>query len=251
VSIRFYRVKRQRLIQTFDRFEGHHSLTMPQNPHQKKKKKGHAPKHQNKFAYKHNPKSKTTAKILASPNIHVCRRCHEKIEWRKQYRKYKPRTQPGTCNGCKKRNVLAAYHTICTSCTTESTKAKELIQAEMSTSQEDEGKKCSLRACAICVKEIALPEPEEEEEDVISSLGRIRLRDRRAIERHLAKEGTKSSNDTTVDSDEEEDAKESRVFGDANESDNEEDDPFLRAVGGSDKLLTGEAYQKKLLEDQS
>ena len=121
----------------------------------------------------------------------------------------------------------------------------------MSTSQEDEGKKCSLRACAICVKEIALPEPEEDEEDVISSLGRIRLRDRRAIERHLAKEGTKSSNDTTVDSDEEEDAKESRVFGDANESDNEEDDPFLRAVGGSDKLLTGEAYQKKLLEDQS
>src|SRR5210317_1710634 len=105
---------------------------MPQQPAAKtakKKKKGHAPAHQNKFAYQHNPKSKTTAKILASPNVHVCRRCHDKIEWRKQYRKYKPLTQPGTCNGCQKRNVKAAYHTICESCTQNSVKAKELLAA--------------------------------------------------------------------------------------------------------------------------
>lgn len=86
------------------------------NKNKKKKNKGHAPAHQNSFAFRHNPKSKLTEKILSSPNVGVCRRCHEKIEWRKKYRKYKPRTQPGTCNLCRKRNVTAAYHTICRSC---------------------------------------------------------------------------------------------------------------------------------------
>jgi hypothetical protein len=33
-----------------------------------------------------------------------------------QYRKYKPLTQPGQCNGCKCRNVKAAYRTLCDSC---------------------------------------------------------------------------------------------------------------------------------------
>ncbi|KAL7483643.1 hypothetical protein ACHAW6_009289 [Cyclotella cf. meneghiniana] len=91
---------------------------MPQAnpPGTKKKKKGRAPKHQNSFAFRHNPKSKKTEKILSSPNLGVCRRCHDKIEWRKKYRKYKPRTQPGKCNICFQKNVMAAYHTICTKC---------------------------------------------------------------------------------------------------------------------------------------
>ena len=92
-----------------------------------KKKKGPSPAHQNKFAYRHNPKSKTTARILSSPNVHVCRRCHEKIEWRKQYRKYKPRTQAGKCNICGQKNVMAAYHSICAKCSQSSTKAKTLL----------------------------------------------------------------------------------------------------------------------------
>ena len=53
----------------------------------KKKKKGRAPKHQNTFAFKHNPGSKKTEKILSSPNVGVCKRCYDKIEWRKKYRK--------------------------------------------------------------------------------------------------------------------------------------------------------------------
>lgn len=81
-----------------------------------KKKKGHHPAHQNTFAYRHNPKSKRTDKILASPNVGLCRRCHDKIEWRKKYRKYKPLTQHATCNLCRKRNISAAYHTICDGC---------------------------------------------------------------------------------------------------------------------------------------
>ena len=58
----------------------------------KKKKKGRAPAHQNGFAFRHNPKSKKTEKILASPNVGVCARCRDKIEWRKKYRKVSARS---------------------------------------------------------------------------------------------------------------------------------------------------------------
>lgn len=46
-----------------------------------------APAHQNSFAFKHNPNSKKTKKIAAIPNVGVCKRCHDIIEWRKKYRK--------------------------------------------------------------------------------------------------------------------------------------------------------------------
>lgn len=59
----------------------------PNNNNTKKKKKGRAPKHQNTYAFQHNPKSKKTDKILSSPNVGVCKRCYDKIEWRKKYRK--------------------------------------------------------------------------------------------------------------------------------------------------------------------
>ena len=78
--------------------------------------KSRAPRHQNKIAFVHNANSKKTAKILALPNCGLCAPCHEKIEWRKKYRKYKPLTQPSHCHGCKKRNVKAAYHKLCKAC---------------------------------------------------------------------------------------------------------------------------------------
>jgi len=62
-------------------------MSGPPNNNTKKKKKGRAPKHQNTYAFQHNPKSKKTDKILASPNVGVCKRCYDKIEWRKKYRK--------------------------------------------------------------------------------------------------------------------------------------------------------------------
>jgi len=96
----------------------------------KKKKKGRVPAHQNSFAFRHNPKSKKTQRILEAPVRHVCRRCRDKLEWRKKYRKYKPRTGlAGKCNACQKRNaVTAAYHTICESCTRTSPKALALLR---------------------------------------------------------------------------------------------------------------------------
>ena len=84
-----------------------------------KKAKGHAPSHQNGFAFQHNPNSKLTKKILAMPNEGLCRRCTEKIEWRKKYRKYKPLRVPGSCNYCRKKAVTAAYHVACRPCAQE------------------------------------------------------------------------------------------------------------------------------------
>jgi hypothetical protein len=99
-----------------------------QSANQKQKKKGKVPAHQNTFAFIHNVKSKMTDKITASANTHVCRRCHDKIEWRKQYRKYKPRTgAPGKCNLCQMKRIKCAYHTICEPCTRTSTKAVALL----------------------------------------------------------------------------------------------------------------------------
>ncbi|CAN0280012.1 unnamed protein product [Ectocarpus sp. 13 AM-2016] len=37
------------------------------------------PKHQNAFAFRHNPKSQKTAKILASVNAGLCASCHDKV----------------------------------------------------------------------------------------------------------------------------------------------------------------------------
>mmetsp|Transcript_9641 Transcript_9641/g.27037 ORF Transcript_9641/g.27037 Transcript_9641/m.27037 type:complete len:173 (-) Transcript_9641:1857-2375(-) len=74
------------------------------------------PAHQNKFAYKHNPKSKKTQKILASPVSGLCAHCTEIIEWRKQYRKYKPLTAPRRCQVCEQKTIKQAYHNLCEPC---------------------------------------------------------------------------------------------------------------------------------------
>ncbi|CAN0128632.1 unnamed protein product, partial [Laminaria digitata] len=77
------------------------------------------PAHQNTFAYRHNPKSQKTAKILGSANTGLCASCHDKVEWRKKYRKYRPLRQPASCNDCHKKAITAAYHKICTPCARE------------------------------------------------------------------------------------------------------------------------------------
>lgn len=83
---------------------------------QGKKGKGHRPAHENNFAFIHNANSKKTKKILEMPNEGLCRRCHDKIEWRKKYRKYKPLKVPAVCNYCHQKDVKAAYHKACRPC---------------------------------------------------------------------------------------------------------------------------------------
>jgi len=80
--------------------------------------KSRAPKYQNAQGrpFTHNANSSTTKKILALPIVGVCSKCKDKLDWRKKYRKYKPLKQPKTCNDCKKKTILAAYHVICVGC---------------------------------------------------------------------------------------------------------------------------------------
>lgn len=74
------------------------------------------PAHQNKFAFRHNKSSKKTAKISGISHNGLCRRCQDKIEWRKKFRKYKPLKQAKKCNNCQQKSITRAYHTMCRTC---------------------------------------------------------------------------------------------------------------------------------------
>lgn len=78
------------------------------------KKKAQA--HQNTFAFKHNKNSMLTRKIAKCPIDKMCKRCTEIIEWRIDYRKYKPLTNPARCNMCQGKCIYKAYRTICDNC---------------------------------------------------------------------------------------------------------------------------------------
>lgn len=92
-----------------------------------------AQKHQNKTKFK-NDLHDTSHKIKIINSIkiaEVCERCAAIIDWKRQYRKYKPLTQPKKCNKCGNRTVKQAYHVICTPCATEARQcAKCLVSAD-------------------------------------------------------------------------------------------------------------------------
>ena len=93
-------------------------------------------KYQNSFAYKHNKSSKKTEDILAIPVGGVCQRCYDQLQWRKTFRKFKPRKVFGKCNHCARKNIKNAYCTICRECAEKAnccakcTKKKSIIQFE-------------------------------------------------------------------------------------------------------------------------
>uniref|UniRef100_A0A6T6VFD4 Uncharacterized protein n=1 Tax=Bicosoecida sp. CB-2014 TaxID=1486930 RepID=A0A6T6VFD4_9STRA len=128
-----------------------------------------APKHKNSFAFKHNKNSKKTKKILGIDHHGLCSRCSEIIEWKKKYRKYKPLKAPKKCNGCDRRSIAKAYHTLCDDCAR------------------------SRSVCAKCGKNPADDETGEGEttEEIIEKLEAgvpgMRERDRRAMLRKLYK----------------------------------------------------------------
>lgn len=224
------------------------------------------------------------------------------------------------------KNVKAAYHTICTKCSQNSAKSKQLIatvnkerqeawekRQELKVREEDtdekeqgeavdfespssvqpqstvnvealkeagkdeennEGEQGSeaddedteprvcLRICAMCVSEAALPASDDEADEVNEGpVQRLTLRQRKTLERQQLrqfskKKKTRNPSDASEDDDESVQADESPSKRDGTVADSldddDEDDPFLKAVGGADKLLTGEAYQKRrLLEQQT
>lgn len=84
--------------------------------------KGHrtrAQKHQNTYAFKNDLHDKHTPliKLINTLNVcEVCEHCKEVIDWKIKYRKYKPLTQPKTCNKCNERKIKRAYHVLCRDC---------------------------------------------------------------------------------------------------------------------------------------
>ena len=79
-----------------------------------------AQKYQNTFTFKHNKNSLLTRKIRETPLDYLCKRCLEKLEWRINYRKYKPLTNAAKCNMCQLKTIYKAYRTICDGCSLES-----------------------------------------------------------------------------------------------------------------------------------
>lgn len=93
-------------------------------------------KYQNTTSFKNDRYDKSDRiKSLNSMSINeVCQRCHDTIQWKIKYRKYKALTQPGSCNNCHERKVkkgeldpvdlrlmfheffLLAYHVLCRDC---------------------------------------------------------------------------------------------------------------------------------------
>lgn len=96
-----------------------------------------AQKHQNTFAFKNDLHDKHTPliKLINTLNVcEVCERCKEVIEWKIKYRKYKPLTQPKSCNKCNERKVKRAYHVLCRDCAlTSKCCAKCLTPADKTT----------------------------------------------------------------------------------------------------------------------
>lgn len=219
-------------------------------PSQKQKKKGRAPAHQNSFAFQHNPKSKKTAKILSSPVNNCCRRCREKLLWRKQYRKYKPLTQPSTCNQCHRKCITAAYHTICKQCSSDSDAFRRVKTAYPE----------ARRACEVCAK-APVDERDLEDEDAKeqgTDVGRrLKLREIKTLERQRLRKMNGMANDQSDEEGDEEgqsDARVSHNFEGELEYDNlalspQNCDPFLTAIGG--KILTGRAYQEQFLSSSA
>jgi hypothetical protein len=111
------------------------------------------------------------------------------------------------------------------------------------------------RACAMCVKDFALPgsDDEDEEEDLLNSGKKLTLRQRKTLERQREqKKKKKRRNRQEGDGEDEEESQGSNVdeMDTDDDQDEDENDPFLKAVGGADKLLTGEAYQQSLLQKE-
>ncbi len=104
--------------------------------HQKGNTKKDGQKYQNKTKFAHNKKSKKTEKIKQSPLDFLCQRCYDIIQWKIDYRKYKPLSAMSKCNTCQQRNVFKAYRTICDTCATK---------------KGEDGKKCQL--CTKCGKD--------------------------------------------------------------------------------------------------
>lgn len=84
-----------------------------------KKKQQRKQAHQNTFTFRHNPNSVLTKEIMAINISGLCRRCNDKIEWRRNYRKYKIQTHLSKCTLCQTKSIKLAYNIVCDPCSNQ------------------------------------------------------------------------------------------------------------------------------------
>jgi hypothetical protein len=163
-------------------------------PKKRQGKNGRIAKHDNNFAFKHNPKSKKSEVIAQVTHSGLCHRCSDKIAWKKKYRKYKPLKRSGKCYSCEQPAVKRAYHTICGNC------AKQQNCCAW----------CKLDFSTVSVKRGVVVTREERSElaaiegkKLEKQLGKLRERDRRSAIRQLNRSDTEDDGDYDDDNIEE------------------------------------------------
>lgn len=101
------------------------------------------PAHQNAIQWvpnradKHNSLQKFVSEIKID---RVCRRCHDQIEWKRTYGKYKPLKQPAKCVGCSQKTVHQAYHNLCQVCCEKRKVCAKCMEGEVLEEDTDEAK---------------------------------------------------------------------------------------------------------------
>ena len=126
------------------------------------------PAHQNATSFKNNPHSTKSVKINSLPNEGLCQRCHDIIEWRKKYHKFKPLKAPKTCVGCGQKTVVHAYHVLCINCARERGCCSKCLEKKE------------------IVNEMQTPEEVKAEQDYLEErLAEMSLRKRRTFYRKL------------------------------------------------------------------
>ncbi|XP_065191481.1 uncharacterized protein C9orf85 homolog [Sycon ciliatum] len=74
-------------------------------------------KHSNAHAYKVSPYDKARRRAVEGiATDATCPRCHEKLEWKKKYDKYKPLTVLKKCVQCQNKCIKEAYRIMCRPC---------------------------------------------------------------------------------------------------------------------------------------
>ena len=117
--------------------------------------------------------------FVAAPSAHtLCpRRCYEILEWRKTYRKYKPRKRAGKCNICAQKHVKQAYCTVCKPCALE-----KVLCEKCGKSTSGEGR---------VEREKTFEEEQTEQQELEYQLRFMKERERRKLKRRMALEDDK------------------------------------------------------------
>ena len=64
---------------------------------------------------------------MQTPLDLLCQKCLDMLQWKIDYRKYKPLNKPHKCRKCENPFVFKAYRTICDICATEKKKEGVLL----------------------------------------------------------------------------------------------------------------------------